>query len=281
VRTPLEYVAAVIALLGVSIAADARAQEFFTAERGRILGYTLGTSTGEGRPVMPERRALPADFAPLTEVRLSWSQPSGTLYDVSGSGRARSNRACVEKLAEVRARFDATQAFPLREESFEATNGEPYLGYHGTRDSITWRLSCQGRLLSITATDETYDFGCDPREPPTRPEPVIPSEWAERYPGLERSSAPEIPVVWRRIAQRAEGRYDRTRAQAGCLEGSIAISAVLDSEGAVQAIEASSSGFPDATLEEGVTEIVRTTVFPKDAAATWRLTTVVLEFAHR
>jgi hypothetical protein len=162
VRTPLEYVAAVIALLYISISADAGAPDFFTAERGRIFGYTLGTSTGEARPAMPERRALPPDFAPFTEVRLSWSQPSGTLYEVSGSGRARSDRACVEKLAEVRARFDATQAFPLREESFEATNGDPYLGYYGTLDSITWRLSCQGRILSITATDITYDFGCDP-----------------------------------------------------------------------------------------------------------------------
>ena len=110
---------------------------------------------------------------------------------------------------------------------------------------------------------------------------MVPAEWAERYRGLERSTAPEIPAVWRRIAQRAEGRYDRLRVQSGCLEGLIAISAVLDSEGAVQAVEAGSSGLPDAALEQAVAEIVRTTVFPKDAAATWRLTTAVLEFSHR
>lgn len=274
-------VAAVIALLDVSIAADADAQDLFTAERGRIFGYTLGTTTGEARPVMPESRKLPAEFAPFTEVELSWSQPSGTLYDVSGSGRARSGRACVEKLTELRARFDATQAVALREESFEATNGEPYLGYYGTRDSVTWRLSCQGRLLEISATDVRYDFGCDPREPPPRPEAVIPAEWAERYPGLGRSAAPEIAAVWRRIAERAEARYGRLRAESGCLEGLIAISAVLDAEGAVHAIEATSSGFPDATLEQAVTEIVRTAAFPKDAATTWRLTTAELKFANR
>lgn len=278
---PLGYAAAAIALLHVSIAADAGAQDYFTAERGRIFGYTLGTTTGEARPVMPERRGLPAEFAPFTEVRLSWSRPSGTLYDVSGTGRARSDRACAEKLADLRARFDATQAFPLREESFEATDGEPYLGYYGTRDSVTWRLSCEGRLLSITATDDRFAFGCDPREQPPRAELVIPAEWAERYPGLDKSAAPEIAAVWRRIADRAEGRYARMRASSGCLEGSIAISAVLDAEGAVQAVEARSSGFPDATLERAVTELVRTTAFPKDAAVAWRLTTVELTLADR
>jgi hypothetical protein len=280
VRRPLGYVATFVALLHASIAADAGAQDFFTAERGRIFGYTLGAATGEARPVIPERRALAAELAPFTEVRLSWSQPSGTLYDVSGSGRVRSSRACVEKLGELRARFNTTQAIPLREESFEATNGDPYLGYYGTRDSVTWRLSCQGRLLSITATDERYDWGCDPREQPPRPEPVIPAEWAERYPGLGPSAAPEIAAVWRRIADRAEGSYNRMRAQSGCLEGLIAISAVIDSEGAVQAVETRSSGFPDATLERAAKEIVRTTPFPKDAAALWRLTTVELKFAH-
>lgn len=272
-----------IGALGLPLMAAGQAlpADLFTAGADRAFGYTLGTVSYKTPPIARERHALPAEFAPFKEVELSWSQPSGTLYEILGSGHLRTERGCVEKLDEVRARFDTTHAVPLREVSFTSSDGDPYLGYYGTRERVSWRLACEGGTLSVSAIDSKYDRGCDPREKPAAPQLVPPSEWTERFPGLERSSSPEIGAVWQRIASRAESTYGGLLSTSPCLEAAIAVSVVLDSEGAVQAVASSSSELADDRLERRVEELVRTTVFPKDAVATWRLTTIALRFDLR
>ena len=279
--TPRKGLVVAVAALGLSSTLHGQdlPPDLFTAGANRLFGYTLGTATGEARPAMPEYRSLPRDFTPFAEVRLRWSQPSGTLYDIQGAARIRNDRACVERLNEVRARFDATHGIALREDSFEASDGDPRLEYFGTRDRITWRLSCEGRMLFVSATDDAYDGGCDPHAPPTAPELPTPPDWAERFPGLEASPAPEIRAVWQRIAMSVESMYAPLRARSPCLEAAIAISAVLDSDGAVQAVATSSS--TPTELAQRVTELVRRTAFPKSSDAIWRHTNVVLTLEDR
>jgi len=274
-RRALALAIASICLWGV-----ARADDLFT-DPHRLFGYTLGTSTGEARQSAPTTEKLPPGFAPFTEVQLRWSQPSGTLFVIDGSARTRSARACIEQLNDLRTSFDATLAIPLREESFEASDGDPYLGYYGSRETITWRLSCEGRDLSVNATDATRENGCDPRERPATPERVVPTEWAERFQGLETSLAPELRAVWQRIGDRAENTYDALLVSSPCLEGAVAISAVVDSDGMVHAVATSANGFPDGTMEQRVSELVHATVFPKSSTTMWRLTTSGLQFSLR
>ena len=268
------------AIVSTCLSSAACADELFAADPPRLFGYTLGTSTGDARP-SPTQQKLPAEFAPFTEVELRWSQPSGTLFAISGSASTRNHRACVERLNALRAQFDATLAIPLRDESFEAFDGDAYLGYYGSREAITWRASCEGRDLSLSATDSARENGCDPRERPARPEHVVPTEWTERFPALETSPTPESRGVWQRIGDRAEAAYDMLLSKSQCLEGAMAITAVVAADGSVQAVAISTSGFPDGTMEQRVNEIVRATAFPASSTMTWRLTSASLQFALR